>query len=251
LIQHLKDIGEYENTFIVFHSDNGAEGGTLSHAQDAINQANFDKLGRDYPSTEQYVQIGRRWAEVGATPLKLFKSTTGEGGVSAPAIVHLPGQEQGLPPLRDFAHLIDSAPTLLALAGVEPPTEPAPPLIDANGVDKNKGKVIYDGRYVFPITGKSLLDELKGESSGPLHTEPVGEEFNGRTYLHYGKWKALWVPPPAIGPTDGHWQLYDINADRGEVKDLSGKKPEVLQDLIQKWNDYLDRVGGILTKRPG
>lgn len=254
LIQHLKDIGEYDNTFIVFHSDNGAEGGTLSPGQDATNLANFDKLGRDYPQSVQNVRIGRRWAEVGATPLKLFKSTTAEGGVSAPAIVHLPGQKKQLPPLRDFVHLIDQAPTLLSLAGVEPPNQPAPPLVDANGVDKNAGKVVYNGRYVYPITGKSALAKLKatkGLSSKPLHDEPIGEEFNGRAYLHQGDWKALWLPPPALGPKDGHWQLFNVKTDRAETKDLSKDNPQVLNDLIQKWNDYLKRVGGIVAKRPG
>jgi arylsulfatase len=250
LIQHLKDIGEYDNTFIVFHSDNGAEGSPISAAQETINQANYDKLGRDYDRNTQYVQIGRRWAEVSASPLKLYKATTGEGGVSAPAIVHLPGQTATLPPLRDFAHLIDSTPTLLALAGVSPPSEPAPPLIDGNGVNQNKGKVVYDGRYVYPIIGSSLLGRLEGTSSGPLHTEPVGEEFNGQTYLHSGSYKALWLPPPALGPVDGHWQLYNVDQDRGEVHDLSAERPEVLNDLIQKWNTYLDNVGGILSARP-
>lgn len=252
LIKHLKEIGEYDNTFIVFHSDNGAEGGPVSTDQDAINLTNFDKLGRDFPQTEQNVRIGRRWAEVGATPLRLYKSTTAEGGVSAPAIVHLPGQTKPLPPFSDFVHLIDQAPTLLALAGAKPPSEPAPPLLDANGVDKNAGKVVYDGRYVFPITGKSVLAKLQlpYESGIPLHDDAVGEEFNGQTYLHYGQWKAAWQPPPVFGATDGHWQLYDINADRGETKDLSAERPEVLADLVARWNGYFDKVGGVLSARP-
>ena len=60
------------------------------------------------------------------------------------------------------------------------------------------------------------------------------------------------MPPPSLtGPKDGHWQLFNVKSDRAETTDLSKDKPLVLNDLIQKWNDYLKRVGGIVAKRPG
>lgn len=248
LIQHLKDIGEYENTFIVFHSDNGAEGWPLSDQQQATNLANFDKLGQDYPGTVQNVQYGLRWAEVGATPHKLSKGFTTEGGTRVPTIVHLPGQKHKLPPLRDFAHITDATPTLLALAGVAPPSTPAPILLDDNGVNQNEGKVVYDGRCVYPITGVSLLDELTGKTTGPAHTAPVGEEQYGRAYLHYGDWKALWIEP-TWGPTDGHWQLYQ-RSDQGEVNDVAADNPKIVDYLVKKWQEYMQKVGGVEPLRP-
>jgi arylsulfatase len=248
LIDHLKAIGEYDNTFIVFHSDNGAEGWPLSATTEALNLTNFDKLGRDFPGSVQNVQYGLRWAEVGATPHKLSKGFTSEGGTRVPTIVHLPGQTGPLPPLRDFAHITDAAPTLLALAGVAPPTTPAPPLYDLNGIDQNQGKVVYNSRYVYPISGLSLLAELEGRSAGPLHTQPVGEEQYGRAYLHDGEWKALWIEPP-WGPADGHWQLYR-SADQGEVNDVSAQYPLEVEALVQKWKDYLQSVGGVEPRRP-
>jgi arylsulfatase A-like enzyme len=248
LIQHLKDIGEYDNTVIVFHSDNGAEGGPLSAAQDAFNSLpeNFARLGQSGSN----VHIGLRWAEVGATPLKLFKSYVAEGGVSVPAVVRLPWQEGGGAFITEFAHVTDSAPTLLELAGIEPPTEPAPPLLDANGVDRNQGKVVYKGRYVYPITGVSLVDALEGRGRGPIHKDPVGEEQYGRAYLRDGPWKALWIEPP-LGPVDGHWQLYHVETDRSEVHDVSAENPDVVERLVGEWDAYMKRVGGVEPLRPG
>jgi len=264
LIQHLKDIGEYDNTFIIFHSDNGAEGWPLSAQQELYNEqpANFANLGQSGSN----VQYGLRWAEVSATPLNLVKGYTGEGGVSVPAIVHLPGQTQQYATVRDFIHIRDSAPTLLALAGIAPPTTPAPPLLNADGVDQNAGKVVYDGRYVYPMSGLSFLDKVNDartrpfysfaglnqweETRGrPLHLEPVGEEIYGRTYLHKGPWKAIFTEPP-LGPLDGHWQLFNIETDRGETHDLSAQYPALLQQLITDWKNYMKSVGGVEPLQP-
>jgi len=250
LIQHLKDIGQYDNTFIVFHSDNGAEGWPLSAAQDATNLTNFSKLGQDYAGNIQNVHYGLRWAEVSATPFKLTKGYTGEGGTSVPAIVHLPGQTAQLPTLRDLIHVRDAAPTLLEVAGVNPAFGAAPPVTRATTQGTaSVPQVTYNGTAVFPITGLSFLPELQGTSTGPLHSEPVGDEQYGRAYLYSGQWKALWIEPP-LGPADGHWQLYNVQTDRGETHDVSSSNPAIVQDLYQKWADYLLNTGGVEPKRP-
>ncbi len=250
LIQHLKDIGQYDNTFIVFHSDNGAEGGPISAEQEAINLNNFDELGKDQTlkkpgSDSTYVQYGPRWSEVSATPFRLVKSYTTEGGTSVPTIVHLPGQTEPYPALRDFAHVRDAAPTLLELAGIPQPSTPAP-VTGVNGIPL----VVYKDRNVYPITGHSFLNELKGNITTLLHTEPVGEEQYGRGYLRSGPWKIVWTEPP-VGPVDGHWQLYNIETDRAETDDVSAKYPEVVKDLYVKWQAYLHDTGGVLAKKPG
>jgi len=270
LVQHLKDIGQYENTFIIFHSDNGAEGWPISEAQDTINYNNFDNLGKDQRlipvgTAATNAQYGLRWAEVGATPFRLVKGFTTEGGTSVPTIVHLPGQTKQYPTLREFSHIRDSAPTLLELAGIPQPSTPAP----VNGVN-GVPLVVYKDRNVYPITGLSLLSHLEADNSAdqnernqnergflrddegkikPLHTEPVGEEQYGRAYLRSGHWKAVWIEPP-YGPVDGHWQLYNIKTDRAETKDVSAKYPEVVKELYQAWKDYLHNTGGVEPLRP-
>jgi arylsulfatase len=211
-------------------------------------------LGKDqalFPVANQTnVQYGLRWAEVSATPLRLSKGFTTEGGTSAPAIVHLPGQTGQLPTLRDFIHVRDSAPTLLEVAGITPSFGTAPPaqLTAAQG-SAQIPRVSYNGNYVYPITGKSAFAELQGGSVGPLHAEPVGEEQYGRAYIRQGQWKATFLEPP-WGPLDGHWQLYDIVNDRAETNDVSAQHPDVVQQLYQAWRDYLYNSGGIDPVRP-
>jgi arylsulfatase len=260
LIQHLKDIGEYDNTFIMFQSDNGAEGWPIDSGADptATDTANsqdpvYSALGTDNGlQNAQRLLYGLRWAEVSATPLRLTKGYSAEGGVSVPAIAHLPGQTTQLPTIDFFTHVTDNTATFLDIAGVTPPTTAAPVLINTlTGVDENEGKVVYDDRYVYPITGKSLLPLLNGTSTTAVHTAPFGDEAYGRAYLRSadGRWKALWTEPP-LGPVDGHWQLYDVTVDRGETNDLSTQDPTVVQTLIDQWNAYMSSVGGVEPLRP-
>ncbi|WP_244123197.1 arylsulfatase [Burkholderia gladioli] len=260
LIQHLKDIGEYDNTFIMFQSDNGAEGWPIDSGADptATDTANaqdpvYSALGTDNgQQNAQRLQYGLRWAEVSATPLRLSKGYSAEGGVSVPAIVHLPGQTRALPMLNLFTHVTDDTATFLDVAGVTPPSQPAPPLINTlTGVDANRGKVIYGDRYVYPVSGKSLLPVLAGTATGEVHTAPFGDEAYGRAYLRSadGRWKALWTEPP-LGPADGHWQLYDLKADRGETNDVSAQNPSIVQTLFDQWNAYMASVGGVEPLRP-
>ncbi|MCA8318587.1 arylsulfatase [Burkholderia cepacia] len=260
LIQHLKDIGEYDNTFIMFQSDNGAEGWPINSGLDptATDTANgqepvYSALGTDNgKQNAQRLQYGLRWAEVSAAPFRLTKGYSGEGGVSTPTIVRLPGQTQQLPTLRAFTHVTDNTATFLAIAGVTPPSQPAPPLVNTlTGVDQNKGKVIYNNRYVYPVTGQSLLPVLTGSATGEVHTTPFGDEAYGRAYLRSadGRWKALWTEPP-LGPLDGHWQLYDLASDRGETTDVSAQNPSVIGTLVDQWKIYMSSVGGVEPLRP-
>ena len=260
LIQHLKDIGEYDNTFIMFQSDNGAEGwpidsGADPTATDTANAADpvYSALGTDNgKQNAQRLQYGLRWAEVSATPFRLTKGYSGEGGVSTPLIVHLPGQTTQKPTLRDFTHVTDNTATFLAVAQVSPPTQAAPPLINTlTGVDQNKGKVVYNNRYVYPVTGQSLLPLLNDQATSAVHSASFGDEAYGRGYLRSadGRWKALWTEPP-LGPVDGHWQLFDMAADRGETQDVSTQNPSVIDGLVQQWNSYMSSVGGVEPLRP-
>jgi arylsulfatase len=260
LIQHLKDIGEYDNTFIMFQSDNGAEGwpnesGADPTAGDEANAAEpvYSTLGTDNGlQAAKRLQYGMRWAEVSATPLRQFKGYAGEGGVSTPLIVRLPGQTTQSATLNTFTHVTDNTATFLAIAGIEAPTQAAPSAVNAaTGVDANKGKVVYHGRNVYPISGKSLLPLLQETSTGPVHTEPFGDESYGRAYLFSadGKWKALWTEPPS-GPLDGHWELFDVSKDRGETTDVSAANPGVIDPMVQQWRDYMTRVGGVEPLKP-
>ncbi|MDY0745809.1 arylsulfatase [Paucibacter sp. R3-3] len=261
LIQHLKDIGEYDNTLIVFQSDNGAEGWPIAsattdpRATDEANAADavYATLGTDNGLTSaKRLQYGLRWAEVSATPFRQSKGHFGEGGFGAPLIVHLPGQTKAEAQYAQFTHITDLTATFLDVAQVTLPTTPAPALINSTtGVDQNKGKVVYDNRYVYPVTGKTLLQVLLGNKTDTVRTAAFGEESYGRAQITSadGKWKALWTEPP-VGPLDGHWQLYDVSKDRGENIDLSASNAAQLKALTDQWNSYMTNVGGVEPLRP-
>ncbi|WP_051362390.1 arylsulfatase [Solimonas soli] len=260
LIQHLKDIGEYDNTFIMFQSDNGAEGWPIDSGADpkTTDEANasspvYETLGTDNGQTSaKNLKYGLRWAEVSATPLSLTKGYSGEGGVGVPAIVRLPGQGKSAAAYDEFTHVTDNTATFLAIAGVQPPTTPAPAAIDPDsGVDANKGKVVYNGRNVYPVTGKSLLPVLEGKTAQAVHSDGFGDEAYGRAYVLSpdGNWKARWTEPP-VGPADGHWQLYDIRRDRGEVEDVAAQHPDVVEQLVTQWSAYMSSVGGVEPLQP-
>lgn len=275
LVAHLKATGEYDNTLIVFQSDNGAEGWPIAPATvdpKAVDEANavepaYSQLGTDNgQNSAQRLQYGLRWAEVSATPLRQSKGHAGEGGIGTPLIVKLPGQKQGLPPIGPFTHVTDVTASILAAARVQPPTQPAPVVIDpATGENRNKGKVVYGNRLVWPVTGNSLLDAVASRQQGDahgqgvgnayghprVHTTPFGGEAYGRAWIVSadGRWKALWTEPPT-GPADGRWELFDIQRDKGETLDLAASYPDVLDGLVSQWKDYLKRVGGVEPLRP-
>lgn len=216
IVKYLKDTGQYENTVIFFLSDNGAEG----HVIPQFRPATFDNSLSGIGTTESYSFYGARWAEVGATPYRLSKGFTAEGGVISPAIVRYPGfakRPQGN--AKALATVRDLAPTFLELAGATNPGNQ------------------YKGHAVNPITGTSLVPYLKSEATPPHPKEYVlGEELFGNRSLRKGDWKVLWTEAP-VGTA--RWELFNLASDPGESTDLSAKHPEKLAELLALWDGYV------------
>ncbi|AUX44335.1 arylsulfatase [Sorangium cellulosum] len=232
LIQYLKRAGEYENTFIFFQSDNGAEGGNRegfaesdpSRSGPVVNT--LENLGR--PGS--YIGVGPRWAEVSATPFRLWKSYTTEGGVAVPAIARLPGQHQARRQFDGTTHVVDFLPTVLELAGVP-----------------NPGST-YKGRDVEPISGRSILPVLDDRATGVRAPgETLIWEHGNHRYVIRDNWKLLWLSAP-YGPTPRAWALYDLATDRGEINDVSAAHPDVAAELAAAWTQYATDRGVILTE---
>jgi arylsulfatase A-like enzyme len=225
LLTYLKRIGEYEDTFIFFQSDNGAEG--VQRAPSATENNSYENLGR----RGSYVYYGRRWAEVSATPFRQWKVHTTEGGVSVPAIAKLPRQRGNHASFDGIAHVTDLSPTFLELAGVPDPGS------------------AYKGRSVHPITGHSLLGALtRRERSVRDRDEALVDELFGRRYVRKGRWKLTWLDIP-YGNND--WGLFDIQRDRGETTDLALAYPEIVTDLVADWEAYAARNGVVLPNNVG
>lgn len=221
LVDYLRQSGQYDNTLIVFMSDNGAAG--ENHARFSPLGARTDNSYANLGQKGSQIDYGLRWAEVSAAPFHLFKGTTAEGGISVPAIVHLPKalRRQGVE--RGVARVDDLAPTFLELAGIALPTP----------VDKH------------PITGKSMLPMLAGKGS-PHGNDSLAGELFGNAYYRKGNLKLLGMRPQA-GFGDNaqplQWQLFDVAQDRGETTDLAAAQPETVQRLKAAWLKYAEQVG--------
>jgi arylsulfatase len=221
LVEYLRQSGQYDNTLIVFMSDNGAAG--ENHAQFYPPGAHTDNSYANLGQKGSQIDYGLRWAEVSAAPFHLFKGTTAEGGISVPAIVHLPKamQRQGVE--RGVARVDDLAPTFLELADIPLPTDTAK----------------------HPITGKSMLPMLAGKG-GPHGNDSLAGELFGNAYYREGNLKLLGMRPQA-GFGDNaqplQWQLFDVAQDRGETTDLAAAQPETVQRLKTAWLKYAQQVG--------
>lgn len=53
------------------------------------------------------------------------------------------------------------------------------------------------------------------------------------------------VEEHAGGRTDRRWQLYDVVADPGETRDLAGKHPEKLKELLCLFDQYVKETGTV------
>lgn len=224
LIQYLKDTGRYDNTFIVFASDNGAEGNNIGSILDGEYwvPATFDNRLENMGRIGSYLWPDAGWGQVSATPKRLYKSFTSEGGINVPAIISYPGMLQANQRTDTLATVMDVAPTLLELAGTQHPGE------------------YYRGRKIASMRGKSMLPYLNGKAKF-VHSpeEPLGWETYGSRALRQGDWKILWVWPP-YGP--GRWELFNLGDDPGETADLSDVHPEKLDSLISLWQQYVSET---------
>ncbi len=234
IFNYLKQIGEYDNTVVIFFSDNGAEGNDLvARLAGQLGTVGFNHAMNNFPETDHkyigrkgsYAEYGPAWAQVSMTPFRLYKGFTAEGGIRSPLIVSGPGV-QGAGELNKQAllHVMDIVPTLLELAGVQQPAT-------------------YNGREVAPIQGKSWAKMLEGKKKSPRDPNDwLGWELFGNRAIRQGDWKISWLISP-FGTSD--WQLFNLADDPGEQYDLSNKFPEKKKELVALWDEYV-RTNGIV-----
>lgn len=235
---YLKDIGEYDNTVVIFISDNGAEGndvramfagrvGTMGflHAMNNFAENNHNSLGRK----GTYAEYGPAWAQVSMAPFRLYKGLVAEGGTRSPLIVSGPGVKgAGELNKKAILHVMDIVPTVLELAGVQHPST-------------------YKGRKIAPMQGKSWVRMLAGRTQSPRGASDwLGWELFGNRAIRQGDWKISWHYKP-FGTWD--WQLFNLVTDPGEQYDLSNKFPKKRKELIALWDKYVKMNGVIIGAR--
>ena len=226
VIDFLKDIGEYENTVVIFLSDNGANpfysenypGADSSEFRDQFDHG-LESIGR--PGSNYAYGIG--FATGSSGPLDKFKLTVGEGGIRVPLLISGPGIEAGQKS-DAFAYVWDIMPTILEIAGVEYPSE-------------------FRGRKIEMPRGRSMLGLLDGTRETLYgKDEFIGGEMGEGRWMRQGDFKAVVIPGP-FG--DSAWRLFNVVEDPGEARDLSQEMPEKLEILKAAWDQYAADVGVI------
>lgn len=229
LIDHLKASGEYDNTLIVFMSDNGADARPdegLNGESDFLRE-HYDNRLENLGEENSFASYGGAWAEVGSSPLRLHKGLTTEGGIRVPAILHLPGSGAEAAIRNGFVSAMDLMPTFLEVAGATHPGD------------------TYQGRDILPIEGKSVLPYLKGEVDVVHKDHAYGFSLFKRQGLQFNQWKILRLPEPY---GDSTWELYDIDADPGETSNLAGELPDLTLEMIQRWETFSSKTGVIVAE---
>lgn len=199
-ITALKETGRFDDTLIIFLSDNGA-------CAEVLDRGKVKTPGGPNSFTAYF----RNWAQVSNTPLRQYKSSTYEGGAATPCIIHWP---QGIELQRRGtlistpAHIYDIMPTLAELSGATYPK-------------------VRQGHTVQPMEGISILPYVLGQKVEAVERTFVWEHEGNRA-IRRGHWKALSM-------RNKPWKLYDLSIDRNEATNLAKQHPERLKALIEHW----------------
>lgn len=227
----LKDIGELENTIIIFLSDNGPNPWYSEDYPSTLGSGwfeQFDNSANNIGNPMSHHAYGIGWSEASAGPLNLFKLTVCEGGIRVPMFIDGPGIE-GEKRYNSFTYVWDIMPTILDMAGIEHPES-------------------YRGRTVDPMRGKSMKGVLSGAKTMVYDKQEFicGELGGDGMWSRQGNYKAVWNQAPYGNLI---WHLYNLADDPGETKDLSNEMPEKLKELQEAWNEYAKEVGVVLSEK--
>ena len=206
LIAQLKAMGVYENTLILFASDNGAS------AEIMVRDGGHDPQA-PMGSAASYLCLGPGFSSACNTPHRLHKTWVHEGGISTPLIAHWPAGITARDELRQTpAHIVDIVPTLLELTGATKPKE-------------------WQGQPIPPAPGKSLVSAFAKDVT--VERESLWWLHEGNKAIRVGDWKL-------VAAKDQPWSLYDLRTDRAEQNDLAAKMPDKVTELSALWQKQTD-----------
>ncbi|MDD4269139.1 MAG: arylsulfatase [Pirellulaceae bacterium] len=214
LIDELQAMGVYDNTLILFASDNGAS------AEIMVRHGGHDPQAAP-GSAATYLCLGPGFSSLSNTPFRRHKTWVHEGGISTPLVVHWPAGIRARGALRQTpAHVIDIVPTILEIAGIEKPAE-------------------WDGEAIPPAPGRSLVPALHEDAT--IDRDLLWWLHEGNRAIRVGDWKL-------VAARDDPWELYDLRGDRAESRDLAGERPEKAKQLADLWDRQLEAMIRLAAK---
>ncbi|CAJ2500410.1 Uu.00g032630.m01.CDS01 [Anthostomella pinea] len=230
VVAHLETTGELDDTFVLFMSDNGAEGKLMEAMPVSAGLPLGEIIGRFYDNSvdnignaDSFVWYGPRWASAATAPSRGWKSWTTEGGIRCPCIVRYPPFAQSCGTVtHEFTTVMDILPTILEMAGVK---HPGPR---------------FRGRDVVTPRGRSWVPFLDGRTKNVHENgmqDVTGWELFGQRAIRRGDWKAVFTPGP------DEWELFDLSKDPGEIRDRAKEEPRILRELMVEWERYYQETG--------
>jgi arylsulfatase A-like enzyme len=243
LLDYLKTLGELDNTLIMVLSDNGASAEGGPHG--SVNENKFFnnvpesleenlKALDDLGGPKYFNHYSWGWTFAGNTPFRRWKRETYRGGVSDPFLVHWPKGIKTKGEIRkQFTHAIDMMPTVLECLGIDMPEQ-------IRGVTQS------------PIEGVSFKYSFDDANAPTRHETQYFEMFGHRSIYHNG-WRAVCpYPGPSFAeaPVElgtpiteeklreldaRHWELYHVEVDPAETKNLAEKERGKLIEMIALW----------------
>ncbi|TPX31145.1 hypothetical protein SmJEL517_g05460 [Synchytrium microbalum] len=234
VLDYLRHTGELDNTFILFMSDNGAEGQimeafpTMGIDVMAVIRKYYNQTYENMGRKDSFVTYGPRWAQCATAPSRMYKTWTTEGGIRVPCIINYAKFKQpALHVTEEFSTCMDVLPSILELAGIQ---HPAP---------------VFRGRDVYAPRGRSMIPHLSGLAP-KIHDEEAvhGWELFGLRAIRRGDWKAVWIPR-----RNAQWELYNLKTDPAEIVNLASKEKDILNTMIDHWTRYSEETGAITFER--
>jgi len=221
IVAQLKVMDEYENTLILFASDNGAS------AEQIIRGDGHDPEA-EMGSAKSYLCLGPGWSTVANTPFRLHKHWNHEGGISSPLIAHWPAGIKAKGELRhDPSHFIDIAPTVLEVASGSRVLENY----------KSEDAPRRPGMSLVPAFAKNRA--IEHESLWWCH--------HGNRAIRMGDWK---LSSNGSGKKEpAKWELYNLKTDRSEMHDLALKFPDKVKELDRRWEEIAEDFRKGLKKK--
>lgn len=236
IIDYLEKTGQLENTVVIYAADNGASGEGSPNG--SVNENKFfngypDELSENLklinvlggPDTYEHFPTG--WATAFSTPFKMFKRYSNyAGGTCDPLVISWPKGIKAHGEVRNqYHHSTDIVPTILDICGLQMPA-------------------VYHGVAQYPLSGVSMRYTFDAKPDDPTQKHVQYYAMLGTRAIWKDGWKAIAVHAPLT--SKGHfdqdeWELYHVDVDRSESKNLAKENPEKLKELIAAWNEEADK----------